>query len=92
MVVDYYSRFPIVRQLPDFRAETVIEMFTSIINEFGLCKTILADSGTQFTSEQFEQTCRKAGIQLQFSSPYHHQANSLAERTIGTVKALWKKA
>ena len=92
MVVDYYSRFPIVRQLPDIRAETVTEMFTSIINEFGLCKTILADSGTQFTSEQFRKKCREAGIQLQFSSPYHHQANSLAERTIGTVKALWKKA
>ena len=41
MVVDYYSRFPIVRQLSDIRAETVTEMFGSIIDEFGLCKTIL---------------------------------------------------
>ena len=30
MVVDYYSRFPIIRQLPNIGAETVTEMFGSI--------------------------------------------------------------
>ena len=29
---------------------------------------------------------------LAFSSPYHHQANSLAEKPIGTCKSTWKKA
>ena len=63
-------------------------MFGSIIDEFGLCKTILAYSGKQFTSEKFRKKCREAEIYLLFSCPYHYQANSLAERTIGIVKAL----
>ena len=37
MAVDYYSRFPIVRQLPDIQTDTVAEMFGSITDEFGLC-------------------------------------------------------
>ena len=33
-----------------------------------------------------------SGVTITFSSPYHHQANSLAERAVGTCKSLWKKA
>lgn len=40
----------------------------------------------------FREKCDANGITLIFSSPYHHQANSLAERAIGTCKTLWKKA
>lgn len=92
MVVDYYSRFPLVRQIPDIRAETVCQAFTAVTTEYGLPSTIQADSGTQFTSEPFKRKCKEAGIDILYSSPYHHQTNSLAERTIGTVKSLWKKA
>ena len=34
----------------------------------------------------------ECGITLTFSSPYHHQANSIAEKSVGTCKSLWKKA
>ena len=60
--------------------------------EFGLPSTIVADYGTQYTSEHFRRECESSGIQLVFSFPYHHQANSAAERAIGTIKHLWKKA
>ena len=42
----------------------------------------------------FKKKCGESGITLTFynSSPYHHQANGLAERCIGTTKSLWKKA
>ena len=80
--------FHCVRQLPDIQTDTVTEMFGSITDEFGLCKTILADSGTQFTSEQFRKKCREPGILLLFSSLHHNQANSLAEHPIGIIKAL----
>ena len=36
--------------------------------------------------------CEESGVTLTFSSPYHHQANGVAERCVGTTKALWKKA
>ena len=33
-----------------------------------------------------------SGIKLTFSSPYHHQANSVEERAIGMCKSMLKKA
>ena len=32
-----------------------------------------------------------SGVNIKYSSPYHHQANSTAERAVGIVKNLWKK-
>ena len=91
MIVDYYSRFIIVKFLPDIRAETVSNAFIEVLMEYGLPSIIMADCGTQYTSDLFKNKCKDSGIQLIYSSPYHHQSNSLAERSIGIVKSLWRK-
>ena len=82
----------VVRKLTDIRAETVCNQFKVILDEFGIPDTIVADCGAQYVSESFKQKCRDANIDIQFSSQYHHQANSVAERAVGTVKNLWRKA
>ena len=92
IVVDYYSRYIIVRKLVDMRAETICEHFTQILMEFGLPSTIVADCGTQYMSEAFRKKCRDSNIEVVYSAPHHHQANSVAERAVGTVKHLWRKA
>ena len=92
LIVDYYSRYPIIRKLENITARTVSTKFTSVILEFGIPKIIIADFGTQYTSEDFRSRCKALNIELKFSSPHHHQANSVAERTVGTIKRLWKKA
>ena len=92
MIVDYYSRFPVTRLLSDITADTICNHFTSILAEYGLPSTIIADFGTQYISTKFKDSCTNSGITLTFSSPYHHQANSLAECAIGSCKSLWKKA
>ena len=50
MIVDYFSRFIIVKFLPDFRSETVSNMLMEVLTEFGLPSTIMTDCGTQYTS------------------------------------------
>ena len=92
MTVDYYSRFPVIRLLSDITADTICNHFTSVLAEYGLPSVIIADFGTQFISAKFKDSCTKSGITLTFSSPYHHQADSLAERAVGRYKSLWKKA
>ena len=92
IVVDYYSRFPIIRKLENITASTVSTKFTSIILEHGMPTEIIADFGTQYTSAEFRKRCKDCGIKLTFSAPHHHQANSVAERSVGTIKQLWKKA
>ena len=92
MIVDYYSRFPVIRLLSDMTADTICNHFTSVLAEYGLPSTIIADFGTQYISTKFKDNCTNSEITLTFSSPYHHQANSLAEHAIGSCKSLWKKA
>ena len=92
IVVDYYSRFPVIRLLKNMTANTVCTHFTSITAEYGLPTVIVADCGTQYISGQFKKFCEERGITINYSSPYHHQTNGLAERAVGTCKALLQKA
>ena len=92
IIVDYYSRFPVIRPLSDISASTVSSHFTSVFAEYGLPSLLTADFGTQFVREMFKGKCEESGVTLKFSSPYHQQANGAAERCVGTTKSLWKKA
>ena len=92
MIVDYYSRFPVIRLLSDISAATICNNFTSVFAEYGLPSEIVTDFGSQYTSDKFKDICNQNGIILHLSSPYHHQTNSVAERSIGTYKCMLKKA
>ena len=92
IIVDYYSRFPVIRPLNDTSASTISSHLTSLFAEYGLPSALTADFGSQFISELFKKKCEESNITLMFSSPYHHQANGVAERCVGTTKSLWKKS
>ena len=83
----YHSRFPVIKLLNDMTSHTVCNQFTSILTEYGLPATIIADFGSQYISERFRSKCEQSGIILHCSSSYH-----LAERAIGTCKSLLRKA
>ena len=51
MVVDYYSRSPVIRLLNNITSHTVCNHFTSILAEHGLPAAIVADFGSQFISD-----------------------------------------
>ena len=92
MIVDYFSRFPVIQLISNMTANIVCSHFTQILSEYGLPSHIHADFGTQYISKEFHKMCENSGIKLTFSSPYHHQANSVAETAKGTYKSMWKKA
>ncbi len=92
ILVDYFSRFPVIRLRQYTSAETICKHLKSIFAEHGLPDTIIADCGPQYIRERFRKQCKDSNIVIKYSSPYHHQTNGLAERAVGTVKALWKKA
>ena len=92
IIVDYFSRFPIIRKLNDITANTICNHFNSVFSEYGIPSTIVTDCGTQYTSEQFKNLCKEKGITVTYSSPYHHQTNGLSERAVNTCKSILKKA
>ena len=50
MIVDYYSRFPVVRLLRDMTATTISNNFTSVFANNILPSIIFTDSGSQYFS------------------------------------------
>ena len=54
MIVDYYSRYPIVRPLNYMSASTISDHFTSVLAECGLPSFNVAEFGSQFISKKFK--------------------------------------
>ena len=81
-----------IRLLSNITANAICNHFTQVLSEYGPSSHIHADFGTQYISKDFRKKCESSVIKLTFSSPYHHQTNSVAERAIRTCKSKWKKA
>ncbi|XP_062604740.1 uncharacterized protein K02A2.6-like [Saccostrea cucullata] len=58
----------------------------------GIPYEVKSDNGPQYISQEFRQFAKDWNFQHTTSSPYHQQANGLAERTVQTVKRLLEKS
>ena len=92
VVVDYTSKFPLIRRLPSMTAWADTEMLKSIFTEYGLPTCIVSDNGPCYTSECFATEMHKLGIQHITTSPHHHQSNGLAEVYVKITKHILQKA
>lgn len=62
----------------------LIEEMTKFMMIYGRCKTIVADNGKTFASEEFKKFCTSLGINLKFVNIYSPKANK-AERPHSTL-------
>ena len=92
ILVDYMSRFPIVRKLTSMTAECVTTHLTSIFNEYGPPEMIVTDNGPCYNSETFRAAMLQHGVHHITISPHYHQSNGLAEGYVRIVKSLFNKA
>ena len=92
LIVDYTSRFPIVRKLKSMSAQHVAEHFKSIFSEYGWPDTVVSDNGPCYTAELFTNLMNKYAVNHITSSPHYPQSNGLAEKFIQIVKNLFYKA
>ena len=90
IVSDRYSKFVIVRELPDHSAEHTIRAFRGIFCEHDIPCVLITDRGRNYTSSAFTAFCRELDISHILTSAYHHQSNP-AERAIRTVKQIMRK-
>ena len=91
LIVDYFSKFPIIRKLHGLSTGQVIGELKGIFSENGIPETIVSDGGPQFRSE-FKEFAQKWGFEHIQSSPHHHQSNGEAERYVRTIKDTLTKA
>jgi hypothetical protein len=54
LVTDYYSKFPVIRKLPNLQSSTVVANLKAIFEEHGIPSKMISDNGTQYTSSTFQ--------------------------------------
>ena len=92
VLIDYFSKFLIVRKLHNSTSSAVIKELGLIFSEFGKPFILRSDNGPCYTSSEFQFFLKEWEIQGITSSPYYHQSNGLAESMVKTSKTLIEKA
>ena len=85
-IVDYQSKFQIVKKVNSLSAEDLVQTAKLIFAEYGLPKKIILDTGTNFMAETYKNFSRRMNIQQTITSSYYHQSNSQIKACIKFVK------
>ena len=91
LVVDYTSRFPIVRELKSMSAQHITKHFRLIFSEYGWLDTLVSDNGLCYIAETFTNLMKEYAVNHITSSPHYPKSNGLAEKFIQIVKNLFYK-
>ena len=62
LIVDYTSRFPIVRRLKSMSAQNITEHFKSIFLEYGWAHTLVSDNGPCYAAEMFTNLMKEYAV------------------------------
>ena len=91
VVVDYYSRYIETMLIRDERSITVINI-KSIFARHGIPENVISDNGREYTSDEFKEFSRKYQFKHITFSPKYPRGNSVAERSIQTLKNIMEKS
>lgn len=80
VVIDYYSRYKEVKTSRNITSAEIIKMLKEMFSRLGFPRSITADNGKQFTSEEFKTYLQECGITLYSTIPYWPQQNGEVER------------
>ena len=85
-IVDYNSKFPVIKRLEGLSAENLTNAVKIIFTEYGMPHKLMSDAGTNFISDRFQKFYRAINVELATSSGYHHQSNGQVKACIKFIK------
>ena len=91
LIVDYFSKFHIIRKLNTITSKSVIVQMKGIFDEHGIPEKLISDGGTQYSSKEFKEFADNYGFTHLMSSPHYPKSNGLSERFVRTTKAILQK-
>jgi len=80
VAIDKFTKWPEATPVVNITKGAALMFLRSIVCHFGVPSRIIADNGTQFTSELFQEYCEDMGIKLCFAYVAHPRSNGEAER------------
>ena len=92
IVVDVFSKYIIMRKLPNSTSAAVCIELSMIVTELGLPHIIRSDNGPCYNSKEFQLFLQCYSITHQTSSPNHPRSNGFVERMLRVAKKLMDKA
>ncbi|KXJ80858.1 hypothetical protein RP20_CCG023067 [Aedes albopictus] len=85
VVVCYTSRFIQVEVMKPATSQKVISALLKMFASLGVPRSITADNGPQFRSEELKQFCVSYGVHLNLTTPYWPEQNGAVERQMRNI-------
>ena len=92
VVIDHYSRFPVVEVLRSTSSKVVIPCLDKVFSEYGIPDVLRSDNGPPFNSREFNEFSKYLGFVHRKVTPYWPRANGEVERFMRTIKKVIKTA
>ena len=92
LIVDYTSKFPVVRKLTSMTGKAVVSHSKNIMSEYTWPCTIVSDNGLCYVSKEFCELMQQKGVSHILVLPHHPQSNGMAEKYVGIMNSCsWKQ-
>ena len=92
VVVDYFSKYLLMRKIPNSTSSAVIKELGMIFSEFRKPQVFRSDNGPCYASQEFRFFMQNWAIKHRTSSPHYPQSNGLTESMVKVSKNLIEKA
>lgn len=78
-IIDHYSRYLEAYPLTTVSSQAIMKCLNDYFAKFGLCKIMLTDNATYFTSNDFKDYLNSMKIEHRRSSIYYPQSNGFGK-------------
>ena len=92
VIGDYFSKYLIMRRLPNSSTHAVIKELGLIFTELGRPFILRSDNGPCYSSREFHNFLCFYQVDHVTSSPHYPQSNGFAEALVGSTKKLMEKS
>ena len=92
VIGDYFTKFIIVRRLPNSLTHSVIKELGMVFTKFGRPFMLRSDNGPCYASKEFHEYLEFYQVHHTTSSRHHLRSNGFPEALVGITKRLMDKA
>eukprot|EP00794_Sanderia_malayensis_P018389 gene18389-biopygen12333 len=85
VMVDHFSRWPVVYSVDNIEAETVAVKLQDFIHTYGCPEELLSDRGSHFTAQLIKALTKQTGVKKIYTCAFRPSTNGLNEHLNGTL-------